>query len=675
MTLRHKQPLSVHFIWQPSDSEVVSPIIEAVSRSLTRDINRPFSRNLNIPLFFYSSDSPSITPDEPPQDYAERNVIFVFTSVNTRGRANWNGYIAALPHSTATKIVPVALSREGLGHSGEGSLKDLNFIRTYEWPETTKVQQAVVAMAHEIYRHGFAEIAQEDTGKSSSIKIFLSHAKPGNTGRLHAEAIKRFIDNTNMSHFFDSTTISPGFKFNEEIIKSIKESTMVAICSDEYSSRYWCQLEILCAKEQQRPMIAVNCLNEYEDRIFPASSNVPCIHVLPDSPLSEADILKILIAALLETIRHCHALSLLDYYKESGWIASDCEISSRPPEIRQLLAIKQAGKTDSFCYPEPPIYSEEAEWHNQLDINTFTPLWSKAESDTLHGVRVGISISDVSTDGYKAHHLHPTQSVRLAQDIARHLLARSATLIYGGDLRKDGFTEFILDEAIALKNRLNTDDIHVENHLAWPLYKADEQVIAWHAKYMPVMETVEHDVPGDIADDVEKGIFLPPNTPQNKYVWSRCLTEMRVKSIESCQARICAGGKLSGYNGKMPGVLEEIIIAIQKNKPVYLLGAFGGVVGEVCKVVWKEAYPEALTEAWQITHNAEYADLQAIAAKSGNQADYELLKAIVEGVDISTLSKNAGLSEGEYLRLMGTPFVDECIHLILLGLKNLCIKP
>lgn len=669
--LQYKPPMSVHFIWQPSDSEVVSPIIETVSKSLTRDINRPFSRNLNIPLFFYSSDTPSITPDDSPQDYAERNVIFVFTSVNTMGRPNWCDYIAALPHSTGTKIVPVALSRDGLGHSGEGSLKDLNFIRTYEWLETTKVQQAVLAMAHEIYRHGFAEVSAVATGNTSSIKIFLSHAKPGDTGRLHAEAIKRFIENTNMSHFFDATTISPGFKFNEEIKKHIKESTMVAICSDEYSSRYWCQLEILCAKELQRPMIAVNCLNEFEDRIFPASSNVPCIHVLPDTPLNEVDILKILIAALLETIRHCHALSSLDYYKKCDWIASDCEISSRPPEIRQLLAIKQVGKTNSLCYPEPPIYSEEAEWHNQLDLQTFTPLWSKSESNVLHGVRVGISISDVPIDGFKSHHLHPNQSVRLAQDIARHLLARSATLIYGGDLRKDGFTEFILDEAIALKNRLNTDDIHVENHLAWPLYKADEQVIAWRAKYKPVMETLEHGVPDDVAGDVDVDVFLPPNTSQNKYVWSRCLTEMRLKSIESCQARICAGGKLSGYNGKMPGVLEEIVITIQKNKPVYLLGAFGGVVGEVCKVVRKEVYPEALTEAWQITHNAEYADLQVIAAKNGNQADYELLKTIFEGIDISNVSMRAGLSEEDYLRLMETPFVDEAIHLIMNGLKNI----
>lgn len=670
MPSEYKPPIAVHFVWHPSDNDAVAPILEAVSKYLSRDINRPFSRNLNIPIFFYSSNSPTIVPDCP-CELAAQNVLFVFTSVNTTGRPSWSDYIKNLPCTETMRAVPVALTREGLGHGGEGSLKNLNCIRAYEWPNTSKLQNTILSMAHEIYRHGFVEIVEADKGKSSSIKLFLSHAKSGNTGCLHAEAIKRFIDNTNMSHFFDATTISPGFKFDEEIIKHIIDSTMVAICSDDYSSRYWCQREILCAKEHRLPMIAVNCLENYEDRIFPAGSNVPCVHVPPESPLSEANILKVLTAALLETIRHFHAKRSLNYYKTRGWIDSDCAVFSRPPEIRQMLALKAEGRSNKICYPEPPIYSEEADWHTQLGIDTFTPLWSGSESRSLNGLRVGISISDAPSDGFKENHLPPSQSLRFAQDLARHLLARSATLIYGGDLRKDGFTEFILDEAVALKSRLNTDNIHVENHLAWPIHKADKEIIAWRANYNAVMKTVEHDASGDIASEVDNDTFLPPSTPQNKYIWSRCLTDMRMISIESSDARICAGGKLSGYNGKMPGVLEEILIAIEKNKPVYLLGAFGGVVCDVCNVIRKEPYPDSLTEAWQVSHNDGYVDLQAIAATHGLHTDYGYVKTALEGVDLSVLSKNAGLDEATYLRLMVTPFVDECIHLIMQGLKGI----
>nr|VFK66429.1 MAG: TIR domain-containing protein [Candidatus Kentron sp. UNK]VFK72019.1 MAG: TIR domain-containing protein [Candidatus Kentron sp. UNK] len=679
MTTQYKPPLAVHIIWHPSDEKSVGPILGALSTHLARDIDRPFSRNLNIPLFFYSSENPNTAPCNSPEKVASRNILFVFTSSNTVGRKTWKNYMDDLTLSNTMRAVPVALAPEGLAQGIQGSLKNLNFIRAYEWPTDSLEQRAIVTLAHEIYRHGFVEIEEGDKGKSSSIKIFLSHAKAGDTGRLHAKAIKEFIDNTNMSHFFDTTEISPGFEFDQEIIKHIRDSTMVCIGSDAYSSRYWCQREMLCAKDHHRPIIAVDCLEDYEDRIFPDGSNVPCIHVAPDTPLGESDILRVLTAAILETIRHHHSLESLAYYQSRGWIDSKCEPSARPPEIRQVLSLKKQGKT-KICYPEPPIYSEESDWHGPLEVHAFTPLWNMSEMDSLHGLRVGISISDVPAEGYYRHHLPTDQSKRLAQDLSRHLLARAATLLYGGDLRKDGFTQFILDEAVALKNRLNTESVHVENHLAWPIHKADLEMTVWRAKYVSVMETVEYDAPDDIAGDIDEEEFLPPSTAQNKYYWSRSLTHMRRGTVASSHARVCAGGKLSGYNGKMPGILEEILIAIDKEKPIYLLGAFGGVVGEVCKALrHEEPYPEPLTEEWQISHNAGYADLQEIAReiaqdRGGHAADYTKTKAILDSADLSTISRAAGLDESAYLRLMETPFVDECVHIIMRGLKKILAK-
>ncbi|VFN01328.1 MAG: hypothetical protein BECKG1743D_GA0114223_105682 [Candidatus Kentron sp. G] len=670
MSQTYKPPLAVHLIWHPSDKDSVEPILEAVSKHLSRDVDRPFSRNLNIPIFLYSSDSPNTPPGDSPQGLAVRDILFVFTSVNTMGREVWNDYIGGLPCRDSFRCVPVALGREGLGHGEDGSLKSLNFLRAYDWPEESRSQQAILAMAHEIYRHGFVEVKEGDKGKSSSIKIFLSHAKSGDTGLRHAEAIKAFIDNTNMSRFFDATEISAGFRFDQEIIGHIQESTVLAIGSDAYSSRYWCQREILCAKAHHRPMVAVDCLEEYEDRIFPAGSNIPCVHVAPESPLDDSDILRILIAAIRETVRHHHALKSLEYYRSRGWIDSDCTLVSRPPEIRRLPAPGEEKKA-KICYPEPPIYSEEADWHHRVGIDAFTPLWREDENASLDERRVGISISDVPGDGFSRNHLHANQSIRLAQDLARHLLARSATLIYGGDLRKDGFTDFILQEAIALKNRLNTDSIHVENHLAWPLYRSDTEIVAWRASYSAVMDTIEHVILDDVASDVDEDNFLPPSTPQNKYVWSRCLTGMRTKSIDSSHARICAGGKLSGYNGKMPGVLEEILIALDKKKPIYLLGGFGGVVGEVCKVLRGEPYPEPLTGGWQDMHNEGYSDLQKIARGHDRHADYDVIESTLKGIDIGELAHGAGLEEKEYSRLMQTPFVDECIHIVVRGLKGI----
>lgn len=668
MKIQYAPPLAVNFVWNFADSEAVNPIIDVVRKSFARDKDKPFSRGLNIPLFFYSSLNANEIPHDSPNALAKNNVIFVFTSVNTNGRENWRKYVEELPASPSTTIVPVAIDKNGLAH--KGSLAGANCIRVYDWPTDNADFYAIVSLAHEIYRYGCLSIDPDDSGKMSSITIFLSHAKAGDTGRLHSEEIKKFLDNSNLNRFFDSTEISPGFQFDQEIEKSVKKSTLVAIESDAYSSRYWCQREILCAKQHNRPIVVVNSLNDYEDRIFPAASNVPCVHVSSETPLSQRDILRILSAALLETVRHVHSVQCLEYYKEIGWLENECELSARPPEIRQALKVK-SNNQKKICYPEPPIYSDEADWHIHLEIEAFTPLWSLAEQDCLHQQKIGISISDVQGDNFSRNHIHPDHLIRLTQDIARHLLARSATLIYGGDLRPGGFTEFVLDEASILKERIGGELPKVENHLAWPLYVSEPEIVAWRAKYSEVMKTVEHEIPRDVSNGLAHDVFLPPTTPENAYVWSRCLTEMREKSIASSTARICAGGKLSGYKGKMPGILEEIALAFNSQKPIFLLGAFGGVVESVCSLLLTKAVPEALTEDWQISHNSGYGEIQAIAKSHGEECDYSAIIEFLQKQNLSDLATRCGLSEDEYIRIMNSPFVDECLYLILKGLNKL----
>ena len=668
MKTQYAPPLAVNFVWNFADSEAVNPIIDVVRKSFARDKDKPFSRGLNIPLFFYSSLNANEIPHDSPNALAKKNVIFVFTSVNTNGRENWRKYVEELPASPTTTIVPIAIDKNGLAH--KGSLAGANCIRVYDWPTDNADFYAIVSLAHEIYRYGCLFIDPDDSGKMSSITIFLSHAKAGDTGRLHSEEIKKFLDNSNLNRFFDSTEISPGFQFDQEIEKSVKKSTLVAIESDAYSSRYWCQREILCAKQHNRPIVVVNSLNDYEDRIFPAASNVPCVHVSSETPLSQRDILRILSAALLETVRYVHSIRCLEYYKEIGWIEDECELSARPPEIRQALKVK-SNNQKKICYPEPPIYPDEADWHIHLEIEAFTPLWNLAEQDCLHQQQIGISISDVQGDNFSSNHIHPDHLIRLTQDIARHLLARSATLIYGGDLRPGGFTEFVIDEAAILKERIGGELPKVENHLAWPLYVSETEIVAWRAKYSDVMKTVEHEIPSDVANGLAQDVFLPPTTPENAYVWSRCLTEMREKSITSSTVRICSGGKLSGYKGKMPGVLEEIVLAFSSQKPTFLLGAFGGVVGSVCSLLLTKTVPEALTENWQNSHNSGYSELQTIAKSHGKECDYSAVIEFLQKQNISDLATRCGLSEDEYTRIMNSPFVDECLYLILKGLNNL----
>jgi hypothetical protein len=119
----------------------------------------------------------------------------------------------------------------------------------------------------------------------------------------------------------------------------------------------------------------------------------------------------------------------------------------------------------------------------------------------------------------------------------------------------------------------------------------------------------------------------------------------------------------------MRWVLEEVVLAINAKKPVFLLGAFGGVTGDVCEAIQNGNLPERLTEDWQILHNEGYSDLQKLARSKGFECNYKLISNTVRNTDILELSKRAGLSKSDYKRLMISPFIDECVYLILKGLK------
>lgn len=665
-------PLAVHFVWHPNDN--INTTIMDFRRYLTRDIDRPFSRELNIPTFLYSSQKRSHPPSNSPKKLAKKDVIFLFLSANTLMIPSWKEYINSLPERKNYHLVPVAVEHEGIGHTSEGRLKSLNCIRMFEWNEDFKKEYAIFYLSHELYRFGLKNINLLESGIDSSIRLFLSHAKKGDTGLKHAKAIKKFIDNSNMQGFFDVNDISSGFKFDEEIEKHIKRSTLIAIESDTYSTRYWCQREILTAKREKRPIILVNSLEEYEDRVFPAASNIPCVHITAE-PLNDKDILRILIAALLETIRFEHARKLLTYYRNQKWIDQNAVIFARPPEIQQIVEILKKNKKSNnlvICYPEPPLYKEETEWADYFNITVSTPLWSSDKKSYKNKkFRIGLSIADYQPDGYDKQNQDLDELKRFSQSLARHLLANKHTLIYGGDLRNDGFTQFILDEATVLRDRLQLDKLFVENYLAWPLNVKQEN-LKWYANYNTVVKPVSASIPDDIKSLIHDiSTFLPPDCLENKYIWSRCLTTMREESIKSSDIRILVGGKFENYLGKMPGVLEEFLIAYKQDLVIFLVGGLGGLTKKLCISIKNRKIEEEFTEEWQINHNNAYKDLQKIASQHGKHTDYDNLKEVIENITIPILAERTGLTNEEYERLMTTPFIDESIYLILKSIKNL----
>lgn len=664
-------PLSVYFIWHPADSPTVKPIIDHCSTQLQRDIKKPFSRAMNLPIFYRTTTHNGVPSKI--ELLSNKTIIFTFVSKEVMADDDWTKYVEELPDEVNTHIIPIALDK--YAYNIKGVLDKMNSIRILDFDPVFLVDYMFISIAHEIYRCSLNETFEEMAlGKDNALKIFLSHAKDGKQGIKIAEALKNFISNTSMRNFFDATDIAPGYIFDKEIVGHIKDSSLIAIHSDPYSSRYWCQREILSAKEHNRPIIAVDCLEEFEDRRFPFASNIPGVHVHLDGEPSKRDLLRILSSTLLETVRFFYSKLLIEQYKNAGWFKPDTIISPRPPEVSDIekILICDSGTirfiSGSLVYPEPPLYAEELSFLCKLGIKLYTPL--TFDLCSLQDKKIGVSVSEPSDEDLIGIGQNSSLLVQLSQDFARHILCRGSTLIYGGDLRESGFTEFIFNEAQALQTRLQTNNIHLINYISWPIYKSDTtEVKNWKAKFRPIAKMDEIAPPADTNDLIPSiEAFLPPTNVQNLFVWSRCLTNMRNTMIKNCDVRICAGGRHSGYKGKMPGVLEEIIIAIDMKRPLFLLGGFGGVTASVCKLIQGITLPDELTQDWQIQNNAGYKELLDFCLSRDVQysVDYDSLAKKLKNVDLLN-----GLSKDENIKLFTTPFIDEALHLVLKGLKSI----
>ncbi|MFZ2277655.1 MAG: hypothetical protein WAW39_07640 [Prosthecobacter sp.] len=665
-------PLSIFFVWHPLDRDIVEPIFQECFTCLRRDVDRPFSRSVNVPVFIRTCEVGGIPNGI--EVNSRRSIILAFIGKNCMSDERWVQYLQALAKTGGGDVVPIALDNTAFNFSD--GIANVNFIRTYEFPKETFKERTYIAIFHEIYRYGLNESRTKlERGKDSALKLFLSHAKDGAQGVAAAKALKLLIENGPMREFFDATDIAAGYEFEAEILAHIADSTLLAIHSDSYSSRYWCQREILAAKDSDRPIIAVDLIGKFEDRRFPLGANLPAIRIPVEAEhqINEVHLLSILQAALLESIRFFYSRQALSEYRTAGWFPADAFLSARPPEACVLarMAEKIDEEEDScldFIYPDPPIYAEEARHFEKFGLKPFTPLTSvKLDLSTK---KVGVSISEppdleLLNIGQTSQHLG-----LLIQDVARYALGYGAELIYGGDLRPGGFTEFLFQEGHALQSRLKSVKVHLSNHIAWPIHLADPNDLRnWKAKHRKVATMIEHNIPEDVCDLVASTTeFLKPSDKTSSFVWSRSLTEMRNEMIKSCDFRISAGGRLTGYKGRMPGVLEEIALAVEIAKPVFLIGGFGGVTQSVCRMIVEKVVPENLSLAWQSENNPGLKDMMHFAASRG--VDYE--KLYLHSLDaVMNAELRNGLSNEENSRLFNSPFADEVIHLVLKGISQL----
>lgn len=635
-----KQLVTVQFVFHPQ-SAVARQTAQYVHRQLNDDVVVP---GLRVPTMFSPFSDGWKPPLQHRLEIAEHSFVVPLADDELYVDEDWCRYVADLWEACSAsengkhRCVPMQLSKNAWPL--DDRLCEVNFGRAFAVPDGVERNDWVTRrVVIELCRFLQGLETTDDLSRAPT-KLFLSHAKADiNTEpRVALKVMELLGADQPVDAWVDSGDIETGSKFSEAISSGVKRTSLLAILTDNYSSREWCREEIMLAKENQRPIVVLDALMNHEVRSFPFLDNVPKLRWNGNAQAAIDLLLK-------ETLRHLHTLKTLESEKEPG-----DTIFLRPPEPATLLGIEPGS---NILYPDPPLGVGELKRLARAKVTFSTPLERPGENESLDGKWIALSMSESSDiDRWGMDEVHQTQTML---EISRYLLIRGASLAYGGHLGDAGYTRKLFE----LVRSHNNQDVYdpfqrIMNHYGWPLPALST---AQRAELKPVATILPVPRPADVDESLHPDLtpqiasFFPGNkSPEHRYAWCRGMTEMRAFQADPVRskvvARIVLGGtfektvkaapdgttKETWYSSRMPGVLEEVLLSIKAGQPVILIGAFGGATKLVIDLLLGKGHPAA---SWDRQKQAPFAEAtRALYAARGQKWWYYDKEPRIAGLDV-----------------------------------------
>ena len=654
-----KKNLAVYVLYH-SQYEYGKSTYGDIYKLLCRDANHPFEDGLDIPVYLRTGDDEQMHDIKPISlDNTDRTFVLVLVDDKMYCSDVWRNYlgrVVALEHNNPDKvqIVCVELSKYAfdIGHG----LSDKQFIRlkSFSIQDNWKVFQTRL----------FDNIIRFILGRElTKLKIFISHSKK-DENKIGLKCAIKFRDHirskTKLDSFFDASDILDGQDFENQIRNNAagEQSLLVILNSNTYSEREWCQKEVLFAKKNKIPAIAVSLLDGEVKRSFPYISNIPYIRFNDNWD----DVLILILR------------TALDQYSQAQYLANLHEEMDEPdrntfqtlPFSPEAYSYVYEELASNIIYPEPPLTKDELDVLKKIAGNEkqfLTPMQLLAQTVNLKGKNVAISVSETPDSDVLGY---GTEMIRdLTIELSRHLLIAGAKMLYGGDLRRDGYTELFCDLSLQYKNyqgAVDRETFFFQNFFAWPIHLnfSDETQLQYvNSRVKPIFV----DCPEEYWGDKNKPIS--PVNNENNYAFALSLLKMRKQMESETEARVILGGRTSGFCGFMAGVIEEFVQAVMAGHPIYLLGGFGGAASLLASLIKKEiGIDKVIAEARK---TQRYADFMSYCCEKGIDMGYNQLEEIVAG---GIVCLNNGLSEEENNLLLQSTDVIEIVGLIIKGLKN-----
>jgi hypothetical protein len=331
---------------------------------------------------------------------------------------------------------------------------------------------------------------------------------------------------------------------------------------------------------------------------------------------------------------------------------------------------------------------------------------SRDVANNLIGLSISYEHDPLLARGLGLEHLR-----ELLLRIARPLLRQGANLAYAGHWRRDGaegasFTYEILRLISAEQedNTLGGPDTSLSigrlyNHASWPRYlDVTPQIEAEWINCCRIVRVTQAQAgispeetvaDADVGDGSDRGVFnaavvLSAMRRSASEGTSIVLPDVPItESVPPVSARVLLGGKLTGYSGFAPGILEEALYAMEKGCPVYVIGGFGGAAEVLARALLGGQRPEELTAEWHFGRTPGVARLRELTASfrvpDGARKTDQLLDAVYARAESARgaigSALNTGLSEDDTRELLSTRDVGRVVQLVRRGLMQRGLKP
>lgn len=114
-------------------------------------------------------------------------------------------------------------------------------------------------------------IAQMVDPAHQRLSVFISHTKRLTVAEKSdvssvVDLVRRVIAETRLQDFFDAADLLPGEDWAPKLIAEASRGALLAIRTDLYSSRAWCQREVVTAKRHGMPVVVLDALTDGEER-------------------------------------------------------------------------------------------------------------------------------------------------------------------------------------------------------------------------------------------------------------------------------------------------------------------------------------------------------------------------------------------------------------------------